>query len=54
MTEVIKLLADVGFALVKPWIEAVRTGDMVGAARASKIIAETIAAKEAIRRARRR
>lgn len=54
MTELVALLADVGVALVKAWVVAVRNNDLDAAAKASRIIAETAAAKAAIRAARRR
>lgn len=54
MTELLLLLADVGVELVKAWVQAVRSNDLDAAARASRIIAETAAAKAAIRAARRK
>jgi hypothetical protein len=54
VTELLVLIADVGLSLVRTWVQAVRSGDHEAAARASRIIAETAAAKAAIRAARRR
>lgn len=53
MSAILALIADVGLELVRVWAQAIRSGDKDAAARASRIIAETAAAKAAIRAARR-
>jgi hypothetical protein len=51
LEEVVKL---VGPDLVGALAKALIRGDVAGAQRASRIVAETVAAKEAVRRARER
>lgn len=54
MTEIIALIAEVGVSLVRELAAALRAEDRLRAERAARIVIETVAAKRAIRAARRR